>query len=193
MSITQQNEMKQQTLFDIVKNDRYFLKQGDLFLTQNPMALGRIIVWMERSKSLDNEAKYSHAGLIVSSNGDTFEALQTIRNASLFKDYRGKGILIARYREMTDDRFRVAYDKLYSKHNGQKYPFYRLFQHLFGLAKVIHQNHVVCSELVAKFLNYICRDDNIYDFNHWYGFNPDNLHDIYKRWKNFDIIFEGVC
>ena len=65
------------------------LRQGDIFCTVNPMMLGRIICAIERFNDVDNQATYSHAGVILDHHGTTFEALWTNRNQDLFRDYGG--------------------------------------------------------------------------------------------------------
>lgn len=44
---------------------------------------------------------------------------------------------------------------------------------------------LVCSEIAAKFLNGAGEDIQ------WEGVNPDDLHDIFRHWAGYTIIFEG--
>ncbi len=142
------------------------LKPGDVFLSENTMVIGDIISQMERVRARDNNALYSHAGIILDDIGTTYEALQSVRNDNLFSRYRGKKVLVARYKLMDKNRFDFAYTMVKS-HNGNWYPVHRLFLHLLNVAKYIHQDSVVCSELTARFLHFACRKDGIFEFEHY--------------------------
>ena len=71
------------------------LRAGDIFLTRNPMLLGRAINLIQKFTSKDNKSRYSHAGVLLTSNGTTFEALWTNKKQNLFEAYFDKEILIA--------------------------------------------------------------------------------------------------
>jgi len=163
------------------------LQPGDVFGTRNPMALGRAINFLQKIWSRDSESKYSHSGIILDEEGTTFEALWTIKKQNLFEAYGGKEVIIARYTKGTDTIIKTELDFCLSCHEGQWYPIWRLPLHIFPpLAKIMLFHHPVCSELVAEFLCEIgarhCQ---------WASTNPDTLADEWRRWKNFEIIWEG--
>lgn len=165
---------------------------GDVFCTANPWTVGRIIKAAEKVWSRDNRAEYNHAGVVVDSAGGTLEALWTVRNGNL-SDYSGKPILIARPISQLEgfgiNNIPLSINRVETEHLGQIYPAWRLIFHLVPpLAKYVAlKRFVVCSELVAKYLFYVGARHGQY-----MGTNPDTLADEWKRWRNFEIVFEGV-
>lgn len=162
------------------------LLPGDIFCTENPMWLGRAINSVQRFQDIENDSRYSHAGIITGQDGTTFEALWTVKRSTL-KNYIGKRIIIGRHANMTKLIFQQAYVEIL-KHEGQWYPFHRLVFFLIPpLAKYIHVlNRPVCSELAAKFLVHAGI------FKTWAGKNPNYLADIMTWWRSWKIIYEGV-
>lgn len=162
------------------------LQPGDIFCTVNPMWLGKSINAVQKFFDPDNEAKYSHAGIITDSDGGTFEALWTTKNSTL-SQYKGKQIIIGRNESMIDAIFPIAYAEVL-QHKGQWYPFHRLAFFLIPpLAKYVHVlNRPVCSELAAQFLCYAGILKN------WAGKDPDYIADMMTRWRGWTIIYEGV-
>ena len=162
------------------------LRKGDLFLSRNPMMLGRIINANQKFWSTDNKSKYSHAGIIIDRYGTTLEALWTFKYQNLYEGYKDTEILIARHKEMTSNVFNKGYDAI-KHHIGQWYPFYRIILMIIPpIGKYIHWNRIVCSEANYKFINK-CGLSN----DEWFGKTPDNLHDLVINSKDYDIIFEG--
>lgn len=157
------------------------------------MALGVAINGFQKIWSRDNKSEYSHAGIITSVKGETFEALYTIKSQNLFEAYAGTGVLIARYTGLPWNegyRINAAISEIKERHEGQWYPFWRLpFQIIPPLAKYLSWGgkFVVCSELVAEYLHLVGARHAQYT-----GTNPDTLSDEWHRWKNFEIIFEGI-
>ena len=172
----------------IQKNNtsRIKLKKGDFFLSRNPMMLGRVINLNQKFWSKDNKSKYSHAGIILDEYGTTLESLWTVKSQNLFEGYKDTEILIARHDQMNVETFKKGYDGI-KHHIGQWYPGYRLPLMIFPpLAKYIHFGRVVCSELDYKF------GTKAGLFNHkWYGKTPDDVHDMIKYERDWNIIFEG--
>jgi len=82
------------------------LQPGDVFCTRNPMALGRVICFVQKIHASDNQAEYSHSGVILDKGGTTFEALWTNKRQNLFRAYQGKKVLIGRHDKMTQKRFK---------------------------------------------------------------------------------------
>ncbi|MBC2712071.1 MAG: hypothetical protein HGJ94_14125 [Desulfosarcina sp.] len=165
--------------------DKIILKPGDIFCTRNPMWLGRAINSVQKFNSVDNESSYSHAGIIIDLHL-TFESLWTIKKGSL-SAYEEKKVLIGRHTKMTQDLFEAGIAPVL-KHEGQMYPVWRLVLHLIPpMAKYISNGkNPVCSELVAKFLAACGLLDS------WKGRNPDHIADMIRKFRCFDVVFEGV-
>ena len=162
------------------------LQTGDVFGTRNPMALGRAINFMQKLWSHDGESTYSHSGIIISPEGKTFEALWTLDSQNLFEEYKGCEVIIARP-NVEQEKKEQAIKSLIAQYKGTKYPFWRLFLHTIPpFAKISLFKIPVCSELTALYLYKI-------GIRHgqWAGTNPDTLADEWRRWKGFDIVFEG--
>ena len=158
---------------------------GDIFCTRNPMWLGRAINAVQRFHAIDNESAYSHAGIIVGPSGRTFESLWTIRYAEL-ANYTGKGVLIGRHVSMSPSIAAQGLRQL-SAYEGRIYPFHRLIFHLIPpVAKYVSSGKfLVCSELVARFL-WLCGLKS-----YWKGVNPDHIADWIRKYRDFEIVFEG--
>lgn len=169
------------------------LMPGDEFATRNPMTMGRLINIVQRIKAVDNESRYTHAGIILSKSGGTLEALWTVQSRHITA-YAGQRMLIVRNVHMSDDVWRAGYAKIRGN-IGQWYPAHRLILHLMGLAKFVHWGRVVCSELAAKFetgcAGYL-GEGNYGFLRNWYGVNPDNLADRWRDSRHYQVLFEGV-
>lgn len=173
------------------------LLPGDEFATKNPMALGAAINIVQKAKSVDNESEYTHTGIITAADGTTLEALRSVKSQNLWEAYRGEKVLIVRNINMNPEVFDAGYEKI-RKHIGQWYPALRMVLHLLHCAKWVHWNHVVCSELTAKFeagcaeyLETISQKNTGYMRN-WYGINPDDLSDRWRISRYYNIVFEGI-
>ncbi|MGA3114850.1 MAG: hypothetical protein ABSF90_10520 [Syntrophobacteraceae bacterium] len=166
------------------------LMPGDLFVAECGSLLGRTISGVEKWKDAEGDPQWSHAGIIVSEAGETFEALWTIRNGDM-SAYAGLRVMIARYKKMDRQRFRDAYKAVAKAHRNEIYPLWRLPLFFLGLARFVHWG-VVCSELQAEFNHCACREDGIFEFDNWHGYDPAMLADIYERWGDFEVIYKGV-
>ena len=163
------------------------LQPGDIFCTRNPMALGRAINAIQTFWASDNESKYSHAGIILDTEGTTYEALWTIKEQNLEEAYIGCGVLIGRTHFMTRAKFEAGLAEVLP-FEGRIYPFHRLALHLIPpMAKYISTGqYLVCSELTARFLvGAKCMTS-------WRGKNPDHLADMIRKWRTWKVVFEGV-
>jgi len=171
------------------------IRPGDEFATKNPMALGIAINFVQKTKAVDNEAEYTHTGIITDAYGATLEALWTIKTQNLWAAYKGEKVLIVRNVGMTIETYIAGFCKI-KEHIGQWYPALRLLLHLIGTAKWIHWDRVVCSELTAKFeagcAEYIGPDKAAGFMRNWYGVNPDNLVDRWQISRYYEIVFEGI-
>lgn len=165
------------------------LQPGDVFASENPMALGSIINWVQRNTNRDGKSKYTHVGFIINGKCNmTFEALWTYRSQKLMDGYRGKDIVIFRHKDMTPERFKKGWKSV--KHlAGKRYPWWRLPMFLIpGLARISLLKMGVCSELWESFFfNTGLGDDKIF------GVDPDDVVDACRSDVNFTNIFEGKC
>lgn len=164
------------------------LQRGDLFATENPMALGKMINFVQKVNNLDNKSKYTHIGLITDKIGITFEALWTYKNQNIYTAYGGKDIIIFRNTRMTEESFNDGMRGI--KHlTGRMYPFYRLPLFLLPfLAKISIFKKPVCSELIAMFLYFAGLRNTTQSF----GIDPDDLVDRWRIHRDYEIVFEGT-
>jgi hypothetical protein len=152
------------------------------------MALGVAINAIQRLWASDCESQYSHSGIILDPQGTTFEALWTCKSVNLFEQYSGEQVIIARYTGDLAIPVDEALEQILAKHQGDVYPFWRLLLHLIPpLAKINMSQRPVCSELVAKYSWLIGGRHS-----HWAGANPDMLADEWRRWDNWEVVFEGT-
>lgn len=161
------------------------LRPGDQFLSQSKGFLGRAINRFQRFWSQDGVSRYTHAGIIVDEAGAVFEAVgKGVSEGDLYH-YAGSLVMIVRHNNMNPGVFQDAFGKIQA-HRGAAYPVHRLLFHLFPPLSRFGFGMVVCSELAAKFLY----SADILEY--WQGVNPDELADIFRHWKGFEIIFEGT-
>ena len=160
-------------------------RPGDIFLAQSKTPLDPLINWVQRFWATDDDSIYGHAGIIIDHAGNTFDALWSVGSTCAYERYKDCQFLVARYNKLTQSALQDGMNRIL-QHEGEWFPVYRLPLALLHLAKYIHWNNVMCSELVAKFLNSIgARHD------HWFGTNVDDLSDELTNYKQYDIIFEG--
>lgn len=164
------------------------LQTGDVFASDSGAVLGTLINLIQRCRSSDNRSEYHHAGIVVNSGGKTLEALWTVKNGDLCADYYGARILVARPLGVWPKDVAWAISCLEQEHLGQVYPFWRMGFHLLGtfFAKFGLVERLVCSELVGKYLYRIGLRHEQYR-----GTTPDMLVDEWRKWRDFDVIFEG--
>jgi hypothetical protein len=170
-------------------NTEIELRPGDIFCSRNPMALGRIICAVERWYSKDNQAEYSHAGIITSAGGMTLEALWTVKPQNIFIAYKDTKVLICRHELMTDEAYWKGYNAI-RQHIGQVYPFWRLGFALYPpFAKYINfLERLVCSEITGKFYSAA----GIPGWECYHGLTPDDIADRGKTRQGSSVIHEGV-
>lgn len=168
------------------------LKRGDVFCVSGNMGwLSNVIRVVQRFWSTDNAAEYSHAGIIISESGETLEALWTVTMSSLTA-CKGKHVIIARpvltLQGTPVTNVEGAIEQAFT-HLGCGYPVWRLVLNLIPpLGKYVSSGKfLVCSELQAFYLYHCAVRPRPYT-----GVNPDTLADEYRRWKAYDVIFEGV-
>jgi len=174
---------------------RPILCPGDEFATRNPMALGVAINFVQKAKAVDNESTYSHTGIITGADGATLEALWTIKSQNLWEAYKGDRVLVVRNINMNPELYAAGFEKI-RPHVDQWYPAHRLLLHFLGLAKWVHWDRIVCSELTAKFetgcAEYLGEDKAAGFLRNYYGINPDNLVDRWKISRYYQTVFEGT-
>jgi hypothetical protein len=163
--------------------ERPLLQAGDIFLTRNPMWLGRAICAAEAFWAKDGKAVYSHAGIIVDPAGTTFEAQWTVCKRNVWTEFEGDRLLIARHKQMIPALFEEAFAKI-AHYEGGWYPIHRLPMHLFPPLARLSVGFAVCSELTAEFLFYAGL------MEYWKGVNPDDLHDLVRHWQDWSVVIE---
>uniref|UniRef100_A0A6H2A4J0 Peptidase n=1 Tax=viral metagenome TaxID=1070528 RepID=A0A6H2A4J0_9ZZZZ len=182
------------------------LEPGMIFTTKNPMMLGRAICWFEKLRSADNQAEYSHAGVIIGRPAITFEALWTNKKQNLFKAYAGTKVLIGRHKDMTPKRAVMGWDGV-KKYEGQVYSFWRLLLHALPFcSKIGTGGFAVCSEIAAKYISksgvmvagkkvsselvaeFLKTGESFY----WKGRTPDDIADMIHNFKGWSVVFEGI-
>lgn len=166
------------------------VKRGDVFGCSNPMWLGRGINTIQKIWSDDGCSQYSHSGIIIDPDGTTFEALWTVTSKNIFAEHTGDNVIIARLVHPVNGKFDIetALKRIMQEHKGQWYPGWRLFMHMIPpLAKIALFERLVCSEVTAKYEWLAGARHSQYK-----GTNPDTLADEWRRWKNYEVIFEGA-
>ena len=165
---------------------KLIIKPGDFFLSSSREWISRMINAIQRFWSQDDISFYSHGGVIVNANGETWEARSKGVDFYHLSDYAGKPVMIARHTDMDLSLFRMAFEKS-RKRQGDPYPVHRLIFHIFPpFAKYWGLGMAVCSELVAEFLYFA----EILEY--WQGINPDELAEVFRNYKGFNIVFEGT-
>jgi len=176
------------------------LKPGDIFVSENPSAILRFCIGhAQKVLSMDGRAKYGHAGIIVDSEGKTFESGIHIEGMvgmrigyqNLFENYNGMEVMILRHEKMTEKLFRASFIPIAVEYNKKVYPAWRLPLMLTPiLARKLHFTNLgVCSEIAAKLLY------NAELVPQWLSVFPDMLADWgHPVWgmKYFNIAWEGV-
>jgi hypothetical protein len=160
------------------------LQKGDGFVVKTAGWISAPIRWVEKWKSLDSEATYNHAGIIVSETGETFESLERIDHYKL-SNYKGCQVLIFRRVEMSNDLYQKGWEGI-KTYDGKIYPAWRFVLFLLSIAKWLHFTYPVCSELLFMFE---CKCGLRVK---WAGYSPDNIADEVKISKFYLIKFEGV-
>lgn len=162
------------------------LKRGDIFLSRNPMMLGRIINFWQALWAKDRKATKSHAGIILDEKGTTFEALWTVKSQNLWEAYKGQEVLIGRPATISEDDIERGI-AIVENHKGQRYPFYRfLFFIVPPIARRVVFRRLVCSELTCKYLYFAGLTDIV-----WAGKVPDDIEEMILYHKDFEIVYRG--
>jgi hypothetical protein len=157
------------------------LQPGDVFCVKGDGILSDIIRADERMWAKDDEAVYSHTGIILTPEGHTLEALSTIRTAFLDR-YAGCQVLIGRWNGMNAEAFERGYNEVKGQ-IGQIYAGWRLPLFLIPLfAKFGTNRFGVCSELACRFW----LGAGFKEIGAWKGQNPDDVADYIEHWRNID-------
>lgn len=158
------------------------LQPGDIFLTNRGGFMSKCITAVNKFWAIDNDADYSHAGVIIGNNGETFESRSKIGRYNL-SDFDGIPTLVGRHRLMTQARFERGMAAIW-RYEGVAYPWWRIPLLLIPpVGKYISTGHyLVCSELASKFLWGAGLVET------YKGWTPDNLADMVEHWKLWDII-----
>lgn len=176
-------------------NDQITLKPGDvLCVTGDMFIVSTGIRLVEKFWSKDNEATYGHSAIVGSAGGTLLDTLWRTRWTHISR-YAGQQMIIARPVKtlrgiVIDDAAKsLAVKMLSTECHGKLYPVHRLFLHLIPpLAKYFSNGHWrVCSENSAKLAVMLGAMNEP-----WAGITPDDLADRWRRWNNFEVIFEGI-
>ena len=171
------------------------LKPGDVLCVRGDMPIVsagiRLVEWF---LSKDGEATYGHTAIVGTEGGTLLDTLWRVRWTHISR-YAGQQMIIARPTRtlrgiaITDAARRVSLSMVSADGHGRLYPVHRLALHLLPpLAKYCSNGRqMVCSERTAKYLCLIGAMDEP-----WAGITPDDLADRFRRWSNFDVIFEGI-
>lgn len=161
------------------------LKPGDIFLSAVPGIIGTGINAVQRVWDKAGHSQYSHAGLIVDSDGTTIESQGRVVHWNLFKRYAGVPVLIARHDCMNSKSFEKGYMAI-TNQIGKSYPIYRILFHLFPPIAKMNDGRLVCSELVSRFL-YEIELTGFYN-----SATPDDLHNMICWHHGWSIVYSGV-
>ena len=171
------------------------LRPGDVLCVRGDMPVVsagiRLVEWFW---SKDGEATYGHSAIVGTEGGTLLDTLWRVRWTHISR-YAGQQMIIARPTKtlrgiaITDAARRVILNMVSADGHGRLYPVHRLALHLLPpLAKYCSNGRqMVCSERTAR---YLCLIGAMAE--PWAGITPDDLADRWRRWSNFDVIFEGV-
>ena len=167
------------------RNKDILIRRGDIFLSRNPMTLGKIINWFQSIQSVDKSSKYSHAGVVLNSFGAILEAVWSVKVTNLWDEYGEDCVLIARPINLSDEDINRGIN-IARKNIGKWYPFHRFIMMLIPtLARRVGGSVGVCSEETVRYLQAAGMDID------WKGKTPDNIHDMVKDSREWIIIYEG--
>lgn len=142
---------------------------------------------VESFNDVDGQARYTHTFAITSKRGTTFEALWRYEHQNIYEAYVGQPVLIGRHREMTEAKAQLMHQTMVREFKGRRYPAWKL-----PLFLVTHRfmkylpGKPVCSELVFWGLSQVGL------INHWRGVTPSYVEDAIRRWRSFEIVYEGI-
>lgn len=171
------------------------LKPGDVLCVRGDMPVVsagiRLVEWF---LSKDGEATYGHSAIVGTEGGTLLDTLWKVRWSHIDR-YADQQMIIARPIKtlrcivITDAAKTCSLKMISAEGHGRLYPVHRLFLHLMPpLAKFCSAGkYLVCSERTARYLCLIGAMCEPYA-----GITPDDLADRWRRWSNFDVIFEGT-
>lgn len=163
------------------------LRPGDIMLFAGRSFRSQIINFFQSLFARDWKSKYNHAALVASEDGDIFHATRwRIKYTSLRHRYRRSRVIIFRWRGMTHKRFRQGFAEIAAM-EGRPFAFWRQLLHAVRLGWLFYGKYMVCSELVARFLQAAgARQD------HWAGVNVRDLYDeLVDHPEQYDVIYQG--
>lgn len=178
--------------------NNFKLQFGDIFITGPGIRkekfyirlLEIVILFISRLWAKDREAKGTHAGIILNENGLTQEATikGTLSKNNFFEYYKGKYVIIFRYKKITHLIFLKALRELEEEFKGESYPTWKLFFYpMILIARFFNFGRAVCGEVVAYILwKYEVRH------KHWSGTFPEMIRDELRDHRDFEIIYEGI-
>ena len=162
------------------------LQPADFVLVNSRSIMGRGISLAEKRNAL-GDSQYIHAFNIEDTEGGTIDTLLELRRGNI-NEYAGCPVLIGRYSDANNAWPTQALRQI-ARDIGQVYPVYRLVLDFFGIGRFFRTKRIVCSERVAKFLYFLT---GMKAFQNWYGWEPSDLADVAKHWREFEVVYEGV-
>ena len=159
------------------------LEPGDVFFQTSGNILDIIINFFQSLWSGDNRSIFSHCGIILYHDGETFETTGWRTGFGNLSTRQGNKTIVAiyRHREMRE----LAFD-FSARLAGRIYPYWRLPIFALGLGRLIHGTNMVCSELVAEFL----KRTGVRSKSPW-GVSVDRLHDELQADNNWKLVYQG--
>lgn len=163
------------------------LHAGDPILSRSFSPLDEIIE-AGQSGIAPSIPKWVHALIALEPAGTILDTVWPKIKIGHIDDYIGCSLLIGRYQEAAPADVRRACEAV-KKDVGRRYPPLRLVLDGLGVGRLIHGRATVCSEEQAKFLWHLTGFD---EFENWAGWEPGELAVVYRRWREFEVIFEGT-
>ncbi len=145
------------------------------------------IRWVQCFNDVDGKARLTHSFVITTDAGDTFEALWRYREQNIYDAYAGQEVLIGRHKGMTREKFYAAHLSIAKKYYGLRYPAWKL--PLFFLMPRLLKwlpGKPVCSEKTFRYPYHAGLVD------HWRGVTPSYVADAIRRWRDFEVVYQGI-
>jgi hypothetical protein len=147
----------------------------------------RLVNFFQSLFAKSRRSTYNYAALVVSQGGDILHATRwRIKHTSLKQHYRRSQVMVIRWRQMTPERFRLGLAEV-EPMLGRPFAFWRQALHALRLGWLFSSKHVVCSELVAKFLVAAGAWPR-----HWAGVNVNDLYEEFiENPAQYQVVFRG--
>lgn len=146
---------------------------------------------VSRHREIDGQAFFTHAGIIVDEDANTFEALTSgYGSQNFFETYRDCPYIIARHRDFNDMNHYRHWLGMRAIHHlmGKRYPWSRIALHAFPtIPKYIRFGRPVCSEMTFQY----GMAAGLKHITYYWGVTPAHIADCFRRWDVFEILKEN--